>query len=662
MIFRAIKLCNYGIYANEQVVKPVSGGRGFPNITLIGGENGRGKTSLLDAVLLALYGSRSPSVKEYKKGYSAYLESLLHKGAAPGDPSFVELDMEVPAHKGETKLRVRRSWRFASVRHTDRLEVWRDGVSDPTLAENWDVYVEELLPSGLAGLFFFDGEKIAQLAEADETDDSLRQSIRSLLGLDLVDRLISDLNSVIRRNQAKVRDQTVRSEYDRLQAEGTELEVQLTLKKQEIANLQLRIDREDAKRAEKEQTLYEEGGRLAEARESLRDREKDLASLMGEHKSEATQLAAGALPLVLALPLLQQVAATAQQEEETLAARSALKLLQERDSRFIAYLSNLNDNLAFASQVVTWLDADRGQVKQQAMQPVIFELSVVAQKQLERLLKGDWAQLQSDAQSLQDRSDTTFKELAQVRDHLAIHIHQEDVQGVLKEIAEITRNIGGLKQKHEAADKEKLVIQGQIQAVKQRLSDYGANIGDVEEAERMITYASQSQEVMRTFRERATERKVKELTRQIKAAFDLLTHKVALVSEIRMEPSTLRISLHDATGKEIPKSRLASGEKQMLAISILWGLGRASGRNLPIIIDTPLGRLDSSHRMNFITKYLPSASQQVLVLSTDTEIVGPYLESLEKHIGRSYLLRFDEQRHCTEVEDGYFATTGGVAQ
>ena len=51
----------------------------------------------------------------------------------------------------------------------------------------------------------------------------------------------------------------------------------------------------------------------------------------------------------------------------------------------------------------------------------------------------------------------------------------------------------------------------------------------------------------------------------------------------------------------------------MLAVSILWGLAKASGQVMPVIIDTPLGRLDLSHRTNFITEYLPNASNQVIL-------------------------------------------------
>ena len=64
------------------------------------------------------------------------------------------------------------------------------------------------------------------------------------------------------------------------------------------------------------------------------------------------------------------------------------------------------------------------------------------------------------------------------------------------------------------------------------------------------------------------------------------------------------------------------------AISMLWALARTSGRPLPMIIDTPLGRLDSEHRANLVQRYFPAASHQVILLSTDTEVDGRLLAEL----------------------------------
>ncbi|MCY3733384.1 MAG: DNA sulfur modification protein DndD, partial [Chloroflexi bacterium] len=107
-------------------------------------------------------------------------------------------------------------------------------------------------------------------------------------------------------------------------------------------------------------------------------------------------------------------------------------------------------------------------------------------------------------------------------------------------------------------------------------------------------------------------------------------------------------------GTPLRAENLSAGERQLLGIALLWGLAKASGRPLPTAIDTPLGRLDTSHRTHFVERYLPFASHQTLVFSTDEEIVGGYLARLRPWIGRTYRLQYDDGARLTRVTPGYF--------
>ena len=67
-----------------------------------------------------------------------------------------------------------------------------------------------------------------------------------------------------------------------------------------------------------------------------------------------------------------------------------------------------------------------------------------------------------------------------------------------------------------------------------------------------------------------------------------------------------------------------------------------------------MARLDSSHRANFVTNYLPSASSQVMVLSTDEEIYGRYLDMIRENVVNYFTLHYREDEQCTSIIDGYF--------
>lgn len=112
--------------------------------------------------------------------------------------------------------------------------------------------------------------------------------------------------------------------------------------------------------------------------------------------------------------------------------------------------------------------------------------------------------------------------------------------------------------------------------------------------------------------------------------------------------------LRDRTDRPLPKAQLSAGEKQIYAVSVLWALAKTSGRPLPLVIDTPLARLDADHRGLLAKHYFPYASHQTLILSTDTEIDRSYFEELKPHIAHSYLLDYVPQENGTQIREGYF--------
>jgi DNA sulfur modification protein DndD len=133
-----------------------------------------------------------------------------------------------------------------------------------------------------------------------------------------------------------------------------------------------------------------------------------------------------------------------------------------------------------------------------------------------------------------------------------------------------------------------------------------------------------------------------------------LLRKRAMADRISIDPETYAVTLLNAAGQTIPFERLSAGERQLLATALLWGLARASGRPVPTIIDTPLGRLDSSHRKHLVRGYFPRASHQVILLSTDEEIIGTRLTEINPSVARVYRLVHEDQAGETSIEEGYF--------
>ena len=159
---------------------------------------------------------------------------------------------------------------------------------------------------------------------------------------------------------------------------------------------------------------------------------------------------------------------------------------------------------------------------------------------------------------------------------------------------------------------------------------------------------------MDSYINKITNRKLEQLNHAVLAKYSLLSRKTDTVKSISIDPKTFNISLSDASGNKIPKDELSAGEKQIFAVSMLWALASTSGRLLPVVIDTPLGRLDSSHRSNLINNYFPFASHQIIILSTDTEVDKNLYKKLSPHISHAYLLKYDKCEKVTKTSQGYF--------
>lgn len=82
------------------------------------------------------------------------------------------------------------------------------------------------------------------------------------------------------------------------------------------------------------------------------------------------------------------------------------------------------------------------------------------------------------------------------------------------------------------------------------------------------------------------------------------------------------------------------------------GIFSESIHDLPVFIDTPLGRLDSEHRDNILENYYPELSEQVIIFSTDTEITTRDIPKIENYISKYY--RLVNQDRKTVILEGYF--------
>ncbi len=175
-----------------------------------------------------------------------------------------------------------------------------------------------------------------------------------------------------------------------------------------------------------------------------------------------------------------------------------------------------------------------------------------------------------------------------------------------------------------------------------------------EDRRRVLRHSALVRTTLGTFRKAVIVRHVRRIERLVLESYRQLLRKESPVTRLEIDLERFALTLYGRDGRALGTDRLSAGERQLLVIALLRGLAKTSGRPLPTAIDVPLGRLDAGHRTHLVERYFPFASHQVLLFSTDEEIVGSHLEKLRSFIGCSYRLDYDDASGSTRIEEGYF--------
>ena len=219
MIIKRLILNNFGVYAGHNLFEFTSD----KPIVLVGGMNGRGKTTFLEAILLALYGSNSIAYKESNYStYGKYLRSYINKSSWSRQAS-VELEFVMSESTGREYI-ISREWDSLGRRTAETITVKENGQYSEFLTKNWAMFIENILPSALSSFYFFDGEKIAELA-VDDTNVQMKESIRSMLGISVLDVLKNDLGRVLRNASKKTTNGQAGKDLEELRQKKEELKL-----------------------------------------------------------------------------------------------------------------------------------------------------------------------------------------------------------------------------------------------------------------------------------------------------------------------------------------------------------------------------------------------------------------------------------------------------
>ena len=647
MKIKRLSLHNFGIYAGDQTINFSSTTEAKP-IVLLGGYNGRGKTTILEAILLCLYGKRTYALSESKITYNKYLSKYINRNDKTLQSS-IELVLSVEIDSTKVELTILRKWHEQNNNVKEEHNILLNGKYDEILTDDWDTQMDFLMPIGMSRFFLFDGEKVSELVD-DFSEDKLKQAIKTLLGIDVIEKLNDDLALVIDKHKITKDIESNDKEVKRLQEQKATLQDEIVSANRTIEALRFEFEQKNKRLEKCEFTFSSSGGAVFGKQETTLQRRSTIEKKLRALQSEIHEKLSGAVPLLLVLPLLENASETAK---------------IERDCEILNHEINGIEQLLKGIDVPSEVQIRFKKMKnnRQQLAETIAEkglsLSPVGTNMLMRL-SGSFPH--DELQSLQKLLMKKNELMAQLKvsyDYLSVEVDQKKLNKLVEEMKTLNRDITKcqiqLEQlETEVASKTQTLTTTNFaldRLTAQLLTQYESN----DNAVRLVKYSYMAKSVLSQYVVKIQQMKTKELSKKVTEKFLAIIGKRNLIQRIVFNPNDLSMELFDEDGKAFNRKQLSAGEQQLLSTAIVWGIVECTGQEFPMIIDTPLARLDSTHREQFVDNYIPNAGKQVIIFSTDAEITNGLEEKIDRYVSKKYLLRYDETTKSTFVEEGYFS-------
>ncbi|WP_454804800.1 AAA family ATPase [Paraburkholderia fungorum] len=659
MRFESITLCNMFSYFGEvsfRFNKPAKPGA---NIVLIYGRNGQGKTSFLTALKLLFAGvtnevrnqvqaGRVPSLNQYICGTGDDWWGILnHKARLDGiNTCYIEVKWET--EEGDI-VSARRSWTLNLSAGTFQEQVQ---TNDPYLGLLSDDvardYLQRILPRDYLPFYIFDGEDIRQLAEANrgETIEKM-EMLLNIRPVENVRTALSDLRHFI---QDDAMDAIKQKELVKLQNRYAEVQAGLVAAEQELSVNEENIGEAETELKQVGRQLsalrgYGSGEEFARESQKISEKEARRADLQNEISDEfGRDGVLKCIPSVVAEALNAMETVTA---HEATASNEMLATLKVRFDQMLVeppypskrlteeqvqfYRDRVGRLVEYYEQAVPMnvpFKLDPARARRLISDLSAYRASRASHSSLNknveeaRLLGVEVATLKTkllDISSLRDRERERFE---------AFQARQIELTDTLLSLRDAHRVI-----KHRVDEFGKIAS-----VVETEISGLRANVKVAADTRKKYDFMKKLVDTLDELKQtiKADTRVLVE--QYLNEHLHSLLDSNALVSRAEIGDD-FSLTYYTAAGEPIGMASISSGMKQLVATALIWALKDASGREVPVIVDTPLGRIDYQHQINLLTHYYPRAGRQVIILPTDSELNATKYAILKPYIAQEFWLQ-----------------------
>ena len=659
MIFDEIKIHNLFSYYGEQVFELRKPSEGH-NIVLISGRNGFGKTSFLNSIKLLFGGvteslrrssvqrGRMPNERQYFFGTGEDWLGIMNRRAYLEGQNWCGIQISWQEESGN--VQVSRHWIVNGEKVQKELSIkasfLQERITDTHKAQD---FLNERLPLDYLPFFFFDGEKIQELAEANAVVQ--QQHIERLLNISPINTLRDYLTKVISEWKREALDDKTQIELGKLENELESLEIQYTSKQhlsrdigsnieeleKRIQQLERVIDRMQAFRYQRDEVI------LKREQQQLEEQRTQLQTKIAETLPRD-------IPLLANLKLVKR---TINQLSELLDTQSHTQAHQLLNELSTTLPNELFDKPPYPK---TRLDKQQRNFYQERLVQLLNQ-RISKQIPLETVLRLEPSRIKSILGQLQRY---TLEEVLQERINDLPSLHK--IKTKLKKIDDKLETISSLSaeeqtryQQHKVEQKkyqDELInqtanlkklqsemkgLETEISKKKSAITQQQKQVELNEQTHQKVELAKELLDFFKQLKDRLKAKRKEQIEQAINHYFPILMTAHKMIHHISVT-SDFELRYENAEGQALGINSFSSGMKQLAATSLLWALKEISGKNIPLIIDTPLARIDREHQDNLLRQYYPHVGKQVIILPTNSELDERKYKQLKPYIYKEYCL------------------------
>ncbi len=665
-------------------------------ITLIGAGNGHGKTSLLMALYLGLFGKYGLSSCEgfRKAGSSAdvALKSMRaampkffrRKGVPTDEPTQIELVFTDAKPGSCDEIRVIRRWHFYQnnkLKGNEDIEIHLANDAHPggqllnyrDLDEAHFKLQQMLFPSYLTPAFFFDGEQAADLIGSS---GGLQKAVNVMFGEELTQKTVVELKRFSsnisksggsKQKAKKMEDECailaskinhLNKEQGQLQQKREELEKATISKENKRDEIQRKISLLGGQGRNIAQLTYEiknAGKKETEARNALRDSlsHAGLALAIGRFKDTILKQ----LNDEHLLEEWERFKETMISHKEAVISR-VLPEPQTEDTLLCNMASNVREQLK--QRIISAFEAIYNRPKPQMAEHYI--LGHVKGEDRERIRNGIEKAAAEQAGILRQRARDYRKatdEWYNANNLLRIEKNRPDeLNSLVAKLEELNENIhndgirlGGLNSQIDSKKSE-------VDGYNRRHGEILEKLKDIEPSLKRLAIAERARRVLSTFTQDLTTICAERLRAVVNEHFKEIADERFKDFDVELSVGKSPILKWEKEDGEMEVLHLESGsgfERRSFSIAFCLALAEITRRRIPLVIDTPVGNADAKYRRRALRSLAEfKHTDQIIILTHDEEVRGPFLEAIEDRVNQKMLIEFDKKTGKSQIHNDKF--------